>query len=247
MDRTAIAALAKGLVPFVREIVEPLEKRIVELEARPLQKGDPGESGPAGEIGPLGPLGPAGPKGDSGDPGEKGEVGERGPQGEKGDSGPPGQEGSPGPIGETGPLGLAGAQGIAGDRGEKGEAGRDGRDAADLALLRSYITEQATALVAEIFKTASITSPDSGRTLQVVLGETIHEIKTAIPLYYAGGWKQGTSYSCGDGISFDGSVWIAQTATTAKPPSEDWRLAVRAGRDYRPDNDKTPTKPVRFK
>lgn len=214
MDEGQLTELARGLVPFVREVVEPLERRIAELEARPTEKGDPGEPGP---------------------------------QGEKGDDGAQGQEGSPGRIGETGPPGAAGVQGMVGDRGEKGEAGRDGRDAADLALLRSYITEQATALVAEILQAASITSPDSGRTLQVVLGGTTHEITTAIPLYYAGGWKQGTSYNCGDGISFDGSVWIAQTTTMAKPPSEDWRLAVRAGRDYRPDNDKTPTKPVRFK
>ena len=73
--------------------------------------------------------------------------------------------------------------------------------------------------------------------------------RTAIVLD-AGVWKEGTIYVPGDGVSFGNSFFIAQTATSAKPPCDDWRLAVRAGRDgrdYRPDNDKPPTKPVRFK
>jgi hypothetical protein len=65
MDRNAIAVLAKGLVPFVREVVTeavgPLTARIAELEARPIEKGD------AGEKGADGPPGPAGPQGDSGE------------------------------------------------------------------------------------------------------------------------------------------------------------------------------------
>jgi hypothetical protein len=58
MDRTEIAALAEGMVPFVREVVEPIERRISALEARPIEKGDPGERGADG---------PPGPKGDSGE------------------------------------------------------------------------------------------------------------------------------------------------------------------------------------
>jgi hypothetical protein len=65
MDRNAIAVLAKGLVPFVREVVteavaEPIA-RIAVLEARPIEKGD------AGERGANGPQGPPGPKGESGE------------------------------------------------------------------------------------------------------------------------------------------------------------------------------------
>jgi hypothetical protein len=65
MEREAIAALAKGLVPFVREVVSeavaPFTARIAELAARPIEKGD------AGERGAEGPPGPAGPQGDSGE------------------------------------------------------------------------------------------------------------------------------------------------------------------------------------
>jgi hypothetical protein len=67
MERSQIAALAKGLVPFVREVVAeamaPLVARIAALEARPIEKGD---------------AGPAGPVGDRGSPGEKGEQGRDG-------------------------------------------------------------------------------------------------------------------------------------------------------------------------
>jgi hypothetical protein len=62
MDDSEITALAKGMVPFVRECVaeavKPLSTRIAEIESRPSEKGDAGERGPQG---------PPGPKGDSGE------------------------------------------------------------------------------------------------------------------------------------------------------------------------------------
>ena len=62
MQRNDIAALAKGMVPFVREVVTdavtPLNARLAELEARPIEKGADGSPGPEG---------PPGPKGDSGE------------------------------------------------------------------------------------------------------------------------------------------------------------------------------------
>lgn len=64
MNRSEIAALAEGMVPFVRECVSeataPLTARIAELEARPAEKGAAGEQGPQGEAGPSGPPGPMG-------------------------------------------------------------------------------------------------------------------------------------------------------------------------------------------
>jgi len=216
MHDSEIDALAKGMVPFVREVVTdtvaPLVARLAELEARPILKGDPGErgaEGPQGLTGPSGPEGPVGPKGDVGEPGVIGEQG---------------------------------------GKGEKGDTGRDGRDAADLTLLFKHIDEQIAVVVADQFKGASITSSDSGRTLLAALGDKIHEIKTAVPLD-RGVWKDGTTYAAGDSVSHGNSLFIAQTQTTTKPPSDDWRLAVRAGRDgkdYRPDEKRTP-EVVRFK
>lgn len=67
MDRAEIAALAEGMVPFVRECVTdgmaPLAARLAELEGRRIEKGDPGEMGPAG---------PEGEKGKRGEPGRDG-------------------------------------------------------------------------------------------------------------------------------------------------------------------------------
>jgi integrin beta 3 len=64
MERSQIAALAKGLVPFVREVVAeavvPLAARIAELEARPVEKGDAGPPGPQGQIGDRGEKGDQG-------------------------------------------------------------------------------------------------------------------------------------------------------------------------------------------
>lgn len=80
MDRDAIAALAKGLVPFVREVTDekltPLAARLAELEARPIEKGNPGERGEPGPAGAdsivPGPQGPQGVKGEVGPAGDLG-------------------------------------------------------------------------------------------------------------------------------------------------------------------------------
>ena len=62
MDDNDITKLAKGMVPFVREVVTdataPLIARLAELEARPIEKGADGAPGPEG---------PPGPKGDNGE------------------------------------------------------------------------------------------------------------------------------------------------------------------------------------
>jgi Collagen triple helix repeat (20 copies) len=246
MDRNAIAALAKGMAPVVRELINdavtPLAARLAALEARPVEKGDtgpPGERGSdglQGERGLPGPEGPIGPEGDPGEPGPQGPVG------------PIGREGPTGPKGDCGDCGPQGGHGPPGDKGERGEPGRDGRDAADLALLRNYIVEQVGAEIASIFEKASFTSPDCGRTLTAALGGVSHEIKTGIPLD-AGVWTE-RAYVAGDTVSHGGALFIAQVATMAKPgKSDDWRLAVKRGndgKDYRPE-DKRALEPVRFK
>jgi hypothetical protein len=149
----------------------------------------------------------------------------------------PGPQGDPGPEGKPGPTG---------EKGEPGAKGEPGRNAADLNYLQNYAGEQ----VARALKTATMTTPDGGRTLHWAIGEKVHEIKTAIVLD-AGVWKEGKDYVPGDAVTLGGSLFIAQRATTAKPEdkSGDWRLAVKRGhdgRDFRPD-DKPLTKPLRLK
>jgi Collagen triple helix repeat (20 copies) len=97
MDRNAIAALAREVVPYVRgvvtEAVAPLAARLAALEARPILQGEPGEPGATGERGNNGEQGP------KGDPGESGQAGAQGPPGERGEQGARGEKGEPGPPG----------------------------------------------------------------------------------------------------------------------------------------------------
>lgn len=138
--------------------------------------------------------------------------------------------------------GPPGPQGKSGAPGEKGAKGDPGRNAADLVALQTYIEER----VDRAFKSATVTTLDGGRTLRWAIGDTVHEIKTAIVLD-AGGWKNGKTYVPGDGVSLAGSFYIAQVETTSKPPSDDWRLAVRSGRDGHDAQVERESKPVRFR
>jgi hypothetical protein len=143
----------------------------------------------------------------------------------------------PGPRGERGEQGK---QGPPGDRGIKGETGRN---ASDLTYLEDRVAEQ----IGRAFKTASVTTADGGRTLRWAIGETVHEIKTAIVLD-AGVWKEGAAYVAGDGVTLGGSFFIAQADTSAKPgKSDEWRLAVKRGTDGRDARTERALEPVRFK
>ncbi len=77
-----------------------------------------------------------------------------------------------------------------------------------------------------------------GVTLKWIKGDAQHIAEIVIPCVIdAGFYKEGQAYEQGDGVTFGGSYWIAQKATSAKPEvgSEDWRLAVRKGRDGKRD------------
>ena len=142
-----------------------------------------------------------------------------------------------------GPRGERGEQGKQGPPGERGTKGETGRNASDLTFLQDYVVEQ----VGRAIKTASVTTSDGGRTLRWAIGETVHEIKTAIVLD-AGVWKEGTTYVAGDGVTSGGSFFIAQSDTTAKPgKSDEWRLAVKRGTDGRDARTERALEPVRFK
>ena len=142
-----------------------------------------------------------------------------------------------------GPRGERGEQGKQGPPGERGTKGETGRNASDLTFLQDYVIEQ----VGRAIKTASVTTADGGRTLRWAIGETVHEIKTAIVLD-AGVWKEGTAYAAGDGVTLGGSFFIAQNDTSAKPgKSDEWRLAVKRGTDGRDARTERALEPVRFK
>lgn len=139
---------------------------------------------------------------------------------------------------------LAEVRALARIPGPPGAKGEPGRNAGDLALLQEYIEQE----VGVMLRAASVTTKDGGRTLLWSIGGKVHEVKTAIVLD-AGVWKEGSAYSQGDGVTLGGNFYIAKTDTATKPPSDDWRLAVRAGRDgkdYRPE-EKRAAEPVKFR
>jgi hypothetical protein len=79
---------------------------------------------------------------------------------------------------------------------------------------------------------------DDGRTVTLSLKRADAQVSKSITLptvLDAGFYREDKTYSKGDGVTFGGSFWIAQKATDSKPETgnDDWRLAVKKGRDLR--------------
>jgi hypothetical protein len=209
---------------------EALRERIAALEARALpEKGEPGERGKDGDPGPPGEVDMEAVKAlvvaavadlPPAERGEKGEAGNDGLPGEKGVDGLPGADGRDG-IGladalkdADGNLVLVMADGrtknLGRIDGRDGEPGKDG-------ITPEFIDAEFV-----------------GRTLRLSFnagGETkAVEFKLAVP-EYLGAFKDGQDYEPGDFVSWGGALWHCDKATTAKPGTDDWTLAVKKGRD----------------
>ena len=78
---------------------------------------------------------------------------------------------------------------------------------------------------------------DDDRTIELSFrrGEDVKAFTLKWPtMIYRGVFKEGTAYVAGDGVTFGGSLWIAQGETKDKPGTSDaWRLSVKKGRDGR--------------
>jgi hypothetical protein len=161
------------------------------------------------------------PEGTKGDPGRDGKDGIDGRDGKDGRDGIHGKDGLPGKDGAPGQDGKDGApgeRGLAGADGIDGLDGRDGVDGRDAASVDDFH--------------ASI----EGRMLR--LGFTLSDgivVSKDLPLdgmvLDAGIYRSLANYHRGDLVTYGGSAWIAQRSTQTSPPSPDWRLAVRKGRD----------------
>lgn len=114
--------------------------------------------------------------------------------------------------------GRDGAPGVAGMPGEPGENGRDGRDGWSPEDLELELRD-ARMLIVRLRKGQRVVE----RTL-----------KLALPLD-RGVYVKGRRYEQGDVVTYGGSAYIAQRDTDAPiggdPPSPDWRLIVKRGRD----------------
>lgn len=194
--------------------------------------------------------------------GRDGKDGADGRDGEKGDPGPAGPQGEPGPAGPQGERGEAGASvtaddiksvvdaraaeweldferraqdvlqraidrmpapkdgidGIDGKDGKDGINGKDGQDALG-------------------FDDMTVEQDEDGRvTLRFSRGELVREFPLCFPVFVdRGTFKEGETYERGNGVSWGGSFWIARKAGELGKPgtTEDWRLAVKKGRDGR--------------
>ncbi len=144
-----------------------------------------------------------------GEPGPAGKDGAPGPQGERGEAGAPGADG------KDGANGIDGKDGAPGRDGQPGAPGRDGADGIgfdDLSI--EHIGD---------------------RTIQLSMGrgERWRKATVELPVILDRGvWKAG-DYSAGDAVTFRGSLWICQRKTDKSPSDapDDWRLAVKRGRD----------------
>jgi collagen type III alpha len=217
------------------------------------EKGDPGDRGERGEPGAIGE------KGDRGEPGERGIDGERGVAGERGEKG---DAGEPGIRGEKGDVGDPGPQGAIGPRGEKGIDGRDGRDALalDIASMievdKTYPRGSYASHLGGIWVARKNTKGMDGwecivngianvdfdmideRTAQMKCVRTdgeeiVKTVKMAVVLD-RGVYKALSEYEVGDGVTWNGSFWIAKKVGVLGKPGErndDWRLSIKRGRD----------------
>jgi integrin beta 3 len=233
IDPVELGRAVGGVVKeYVASAVQPIEKRISEIDLRAPERGEKGEPGAIGERGIAGQNGERGPPGENGRDGDRGEKGDPGPSGEPG---APGSDGKSVTLEDVRPFIEAElskwaldferrAQDIlqrAVDRLPKPADGKDG----------APVMNGKDALSVEDFDLELL---DDDRTLVVSLkcGEVkvTKSIRLTVPIY-RNVWKPG-KYQKGDCVTFGGSMWTATRDTDSKPETDDsWKLTVKRGRD----------------
>ncbi|MFP5434218.1 MAG: hypothetical protein ACLGIM_14045 [Alphaproteobacteria bacterium] len=152
-----------------------------------------------------------------------------------------------------------GERGEVGEKGEQGEAGKDGAGIADLVidrdgnLIASFTDGRLKALGQIIGKDGrdgidgkdgipfgvddlNMSLMEDGRTIRLAFakGETEYAFQIGVPtMIYRGVYREGSAYEQGDTVTWGGSLWHADKATTGKPDGGDWTLAAKRGRDGR--------------
>lgn len=80
-----------------------------------------------------------------------------------------------------------------------------------------------------------MTAEDGEREFALVFRKNEREVRHVFAksgFWDRGVWKDGEAYQKGDAVTFGGSVFFAQKATTDKPMTSDaWRMSVKRGRD----------------
>jgi integrin beta 3 len=109
---------------------------------------------------------------------------------------------------------------VPGPAGVDGAPGAAGQDGADGLTFGDLVIEQLS---------------EREVLVKAIAGERVKELgRLVFPVVLdAGTYTAGRLYEKGDAVSYDGSLWIARQATTARPATADgaagWRLAVKRG------------------
>lgn len=210
-----IDAFGKSIGAMVREMIEPLAKRLEELEGRDVVK----ELLSTEKVDTLIDVSVAAYL-EANPPA----AGVDGKDGEKGDKGEDGVGVVDALIDRNDELVVTFADGrsknlgkVVGRDGKDGigQDGKDGRDGLSFDSVQGeYIAEKGYVL----------TLANQDRKTEIVLPYMTHK----------GFWREGMQVKAADSITHDGALWIAKRDNTAKPcmeNSEDWQLAARKGRD----------------
>lgn len=221
-DGTSVTA--EDVAPLIAELVEKAVKALpVPENGKPGAPGQAGKDGASVTLQDVAPLVeaavekavkaiPAPKNGEDGKPGRDG-VGVAGALIDK--AGELVLTLSDGTVRPLGPV--VGADGAKGADGENGKPGADGLGFDDM----DEVVD------------------DDGRTIVRTYrqGDRVKVFRHQFPhVLDRGVFVDGKSYARGDGVTWGGSFWIAQDATTAKPgmntpESRAWRLAVKRGQD----------------
>jgi hypothetical protein len=239
--------IADVIAGAVREATAPLIDRIGALEKRELlfpEKGEPGQPGAPGEPGPAGVVDmdavkvlvenavaaiPPAEKGEPGEPGRGVDMGEVGGLIETAVKSavaalPAPKDGEPGKDG----IGLADAlkdadgnlvlvmtdgrtKSLGQIDGKNGEPGRDGLGFDDINV--EQVGERTVRFL-----------------LRRAADEAEFDVTFPVPIY-RDVFKEGTPYERGDLVTWGGSLWHCDKATTDKPSPDSWTLAAKKGRD----------------
>lgn len=134
--------------------------------------------------------------------------------------------GRDGRDGIQGPQGEHGKDGVDGINGKDGKDGMSGKDGADGLSIEDF----------------DIVVSDDSRSLTVKLSNGAKVVEKTIDLPFVldrGVYDKTGNYRAGDGVTRQGSFWIARRDNPGDPatPDSGWRLAVKKGRDGKDGKD----------
>jgi hypothetical protein len=164
-------------------------------------QGYQGHQGSIGNQGPQGSMGVQGPQGVTGNQGAQGDIGSQGYQGFQGTTGAQGPQGVQGNQGYQGDDGIQGAQGVTGAQGAQGNQGFQGADGIQGA--------QGVTGAQGVQGNQGAQGDIGSQGYQGSQGATGSQGGDGLSIMWQGTYAGGTTYDQGDGISFNGSLYVS--------------------------------------